>query len=50
MLIVAPRRRWPLPARFGNAIKSLGKAQALVSFGTRGTFGRFAKGIDQVVQ
>jgi len=42
MLIRALRRRSPLLVRFGKALETMGKAQALVSFGTRGIFGRFA--------
>jgi hypothetical protein len=40
----------PQVARSGKVDETVGKAQALVSFGTRGIFGRFAKSIDQVVQ
>ena len=49
MLLVPLRMQSPLLEHFGKAVKTLGNAQALVSSGTRGIFGRFAKVRDQVV-
>jgi len=50
VLLGTLRRQWPLPPRVGTPVKTMGKPQALVSFGTRGIFGRSATGIDQVAQ